>query len=196
MKRLISSILLSLALLSCSPRGIAQENYTPRDNWDYAANVLPNSLMEQVTQEVVPEDWVGDPRRFAVIKVQQRGQRSPIYLINPSLTRLDGCPPAGCPSDLSQLSPLCGEVVCQYFVYIEKNGQYREIFGSSIPKYLPPEYPFFRVSRELTNGLPCLEFAYLPERQDPEAVAVSRFCYEGQKYVAESEYFEPLPENR
>jgi hypothetical protein len=176
--------------------GSNELRYELRENWDYAAKVLPAPLIEKIAKEDVPSDWSGDPRRFAAIAILQKGQKTPLYLIEPSLLRLDGCPQRGCSAELlAQRSPFCGEIACLYFAYLEENGRFSKVFEEYIPQYLPPNYPFFRVSKQLYHGLPCLEFAFLPDRIDPEAVQVNTFCYNGWKYVGDRQYFEPLPEN-
>ncbi|NJK51325.1 hypothetical protein HC931_27390 [Candidatus Gracilibacteria bacterium] len=198
--KLSMAIICLFSLMACqsvtATLGSDELSYELRDDWNYAVKVVPAALMEKIAQNDVPSDWSGDPRRFAAIAILQKGQKTPLYLIEPSLLRLDGCPQRGCSAELlAQRSPFCGEIACLYFAYLEENGRFSKVFEEYIPKYLPPNYPFFRVSKQLNHGLPCLEFAFLPDRIDPEAVQVNTFCCNGWKYVGDRQYFEPFPEN-
>jgi hypothetical protein len=192
--------LLGFLLQSCQSIDIViaqsdgELNFEIHKNWDYAVKVTPPGMIEQVRKENIDSDWIGDPRRFPVLKIQNFAQKTPFYLISPTIE----CPERGC--DMSYNLPLCGgSGGCTYLGYIEKNGVYKKVFdklfwlqGSDNPN----------VSKQLKEGLPaCLELpGYdfearergLPQQKEDQRF-VSRYCYNGKNYVLNRLYLVPIP---
>lgn len=174
------------AIDTVTAQGEGELTFESRADWDYAARNTPPGMIQQVRQENISSDWIGDPKRFWVIKVQNLGLgQKPFYFIYPGI----GCPDTGC-NDYHQ--PLCGSGGCTYLAYIEENGQYRRVFNQLFQAEGSFE-EFFKVSRQLKDGLPaCIELAgydarsryegKLPQRGENQQF-VSRYCYDGNEYV-------------
>ncbi len=187
----IGIIFLSLILQSCQvidvviAQSSSELQFETKNDVKYAAEVLPDEIIEQITKEISGpnSNWIGDPRRFKVRKIQQLGQSQTFYYINPMLD----CPEWGC--DPSYHTPFCGMNGCNYYGYLEENGKYRQVFHQLFQlqgSYSP------RVSRQLKDGVPaCFELpGYdrnssekgLPELKEDQ-IFKSRYCYNGTKYV-------------
>lgn len=154
------------------------------DTWQYAAKVAPPGLIQQVVQENVKPDWLGDPGKMKVIKLKVKGQKNDFYLVN---TRVQyECPLNGC-SPLAD--PLCAPKGCAYLGYVRRGKSYVEVFNQYLRSTLPPEVTFLRVSNLLVSGLPCLGFT---EFSEPPAskLEIQKYCYDGNKYnfVASENY--------
>ncbi len=193
---------LFLSLQSCQIASIVtaqvegELNFEPRNDWDYAARVAPPRLIQQVRDENISPSWIGDPKRFQIIKVAALGQRSPLYFIFPAI----GCPETGCRDDLRPLCNVSG--ACTYLAYIEEGGKYRKVFDRLF--WTQGEGDFFQVSQQFKDGLPqCLEllgyddFAWrdgLPPHQETQQF-VSRYCYDTQKqeYILDRLYLVSAP---
>lgn len=96
LKRLISLIILLAIIqlaIACSQVAVAREAVAT-DNWQPAALAAPPGLMEQVVKENIRGEWLGDPGRMSILKLQEPGQQKPLYLINTRIIR--ECPPRGC----------------------------------------------------------------------------------------------------
>lgn len=190
-KRLILSIIfiaITQLVLACSQVAIASD-FMPVNNWQLAALAAPPGLMEQVVKENIRGEWLGDPGRMSIMKIQEPGQQKPLYLIDTHIIR--ECSPRGC--DPLQ-DPLCGTAGCAYFGYIQDGKSYRQVFNEYLKSLLPPDVPFMRVSKQLSCGLPCLEFAELPN-MNADSLEIERFCYNGNKYKERSKSKQPLPNN-
>ena len=158
-----------------------------QDNWDYAAKVAAQELIQQVRNENIDEYWIGDPRRFLMIKVNEMFQKYPLYLVIPAIK----CESDYCPRELHR--PLCGVAArCSYFVYIEENGKYRKVWGHLFQRQ--GDTPLFKVSKQMKDGVPaCLEMGgidaetWLKERPEigENEIFRSRYCYNGTEYVLE-----------
>lgn len=157
-------------------------SFEKRDDWDYAGKVAPIVLIQQVRDENISPNWIGDPKRFQVIKIAALGQRSPLYFIFPAI----GCPETGCRDDLRPLCNVSG--ACTYLAYIEEGDKYRKVFDRLF--WSQGEGDFFKVSRQLKDRLPqCLELlGYddfvlrdgLPPHREGQQF-VSRYCFDKQK---------------
>ena len=191
LKRLVPLIVL-LAItqlaIACTQVAVAREAVAT-DNWQPAALAAPPGLMEQVVKENIRGEWLGDPGRMSIIKLQEPGQQKLLYLINTRIIR--ECPPRGC--DPLQ-DPLCGSAGCAYFGYIQDGKSYRQVFNEYLKSSLPPDVPFMRVSKQLSSGLPCLEFAEMP-KMNADSLQIKRFCYNGNKYQENGKSIEPLLSN-
>ena len=145
--------------------------------WQYAAKAAPPGLMEQVLKENTNPDFSVDAGRMKILKISLPGQTTPLFVINSRV--LYECPPSGCSS---YADPLCGTAGCEYFVYLKEGKLYRRVFKNYLKDLLPPELPFLRVSEQLNQGLPCLEFT---ENMDliNLTIRTRRFCYDGQNFV-------------
>lgn len=189
LKRLVS-VLTLLAItqlaIACSQVAVASDAVAV-NNWQPAALAAPPGLMEQVVKENIRGEWLGDPGRMSIMKLQEPGQQKPLYLIDTHIIR--ECPPRGC--DPLQ-DPLCGSAGCAYFGYIQSGKSYRQVFNEYLKSLLPPDVPFLRVSKQLSSGLPCLEFAELP-KMNADSLQIKRFCYNGNKYTEKGKSKEPLP---
>lgn len=183
LKRLVSLIILlavTQLAIACSQVAVASD-FEAVDNWQPAALAAPPGLMEQVVRENIKGEWLGDPGRMSIVKIQEPGQQIPLYLINTRIQR--ECPPRGC--DPLQ-EPLCGSAGCAYFGYIQNGKSYRQVFSEYLKSSLPPEVPFLRVSKQLASGLPCLAFAELPNVMNADSLQIKHFCYNGNKYLEKS----------
>lgn len=158
-------------------------------NWQPAASAAPPGLMEQVVRENIKGEWLGDPGRMSIVKIQEPGQQKPFYTINSRIQY--ECPPRGC--DPLQ-DPLCGSAGCAYFGYIQDGKSYLQVFNEYLKSSLPPEVPFMRVSKQLSSGLPCLEFAELPN-VDAKLLQIKRFCYNGHQYEEKGKSKKLLPDD-
>ncbi|MBW4639390.1 MAG: hypothetical protein KME05_14345 [Gloeocapsa sp. UFS-A4-WI-NPMV-4B04] len=191
LKRLVS-VLILLAItqlaIACSQVAIAREAVAT-DNWQPAALAAPPGLMEQVVKENIRGEWLGDPGRMSIIKLQEPGQQKLLYLINTRIIR--ECPPRGC--DPLQ-DPLCGSAGCAYFGYVQSGKSYRQVFNEYLKSSLPPDVPFMRVSKQISSGLPCLEFAEMP-KMNADSLQIKRFCYNGNIYKEKGKSKEPLQNN-
>lgn len=156
-----------------------------KDNWQYAAKVAPSGLMQQVANENLKGDWLGDPNRMQVIKIQLPKQVSPLYLINSRVQYQ--CPPIGCDPSLD---PLCGSAGCAYFGYVQSKKSYHRVFAQYLKSSLPPGVNFLRVSNQLVKGFPCLEFREMP-KLTTNKIRVSQYCFNGQQYSLEHQFSEP-----
>ncbi len=164
-----------------------QLRFETKNEVKYAAEILPDEVIQQIKDENFEpnSNWIGDPRRFKVRKIQQLGQSKPLYYINPSIE----CPERGC--DMFYHTPMCGGTGgCTYLGYIEENGKYRKVFdklfwlqGSDSPQ----------VSLQISSeGVPaCFELpGYdwdsrekgLPSLSEGE-IFMSRYCYNGTEYT-------------
>ncbi len=177
---LISLILLLQLVTACNKKASAQNyNFTAKSNWQYAALSAPQGLMQQVVKENIrSSEWLGDPGRMQILKVQESNQQKPLYLIDSHIQHL--CPPRGCDPSLD---PLCGSAGCAYLGYIQDGKSYRQVFNEYLKSSLPPGVPFLRVSKQLESGFPCLEFTELPNVMDADSLQISRFCYNKNKYA-------------
>lgn len=185
--RLVASACLafSLVLLSNQVAIPQQSNFVNREDWQYAAKVAPSGLMEQVAKDNIKAAWLGDPNRMKVLEIQVPNQKSPLYLID-SRVQYE-CPPIGCDPTLD---PLCKSSGCAYLGYIHENKAYRRIFAQYFESSLTPDVDFLRVSKQLNQGLPCLEFRELPKPKTGR-VQVSQYCFDEQQYLLEQEFEEP-----
>lgn len=197
-------LLLSLPLISTfqlSARENDNSQYAaekPRSNlfqvveneaWQYAA-IAPPGLMQQVKKENLNPNALVDPGRMQILKIQLPGQAAPLFLINSRI--IYECPPTGCDA---YTEPLCGSAGCAYFAYRKEGNSYRRVFKEYLKDLLPPDLPFLRVSTQLSQGLPCLEFTELPDVVDGSKIRVSRFCSNGHKYVLTHQEYQSLPKN-
>ncbi len=180
LKRLVSLIILLAVTqfaITCSQVVIASD-FVAVNNWQPAALSAPPGLMEQVVRENIEGEWLGDPGRMQILKVQGTDQRKPLYLIDSKIQH--ECPPRGC--DPLQ-DPLCGSAGCAYLGYIEDGKSYRQVFNEYLKSSLPPGVPFLRVSKQLNSGFPCLEFTELTNVMDADSLQITRFCYKKNKYI-------------
>lgn len=169
-------LLLSIASSFYHTSVEAATRWIPIDTWQYAAKVAPPGLMQQVVQENVNPDWLGDPGKMQVIKPKVKGQKNDLYLIN---TRVQyECPLNGC-SPLAD--PLCGSKGCAYLGYVRRGKSYTEVFNQYLRSTLPPDVTFLQVSNSLVLGLPCLGFTQLSEPTGGK-LKIQKFCYDGNKY--------------
>ncbi|NJQ97790.1 MAG: hypothetical protein HC784_09480 [Hydrococcus sp. CSU_1_8] len=170
-----------------------------KDNWDYAAKVMPPELIKQVRQNFEAH-WIGDPKRFQAVKVQQFGQKSPLYFIDPYIP----CPESGCTSqELYDLyHPGCNvSGGCLKFAYVQQeNGTFRRVFEQLFYQQPTADDVFLKVSSQLDRGYPaCFEMAGFDDERRrqglPETgqhqVFVSRYCYNGQDYVFQQMFVVP-----
>lgn len=189
---LLNSFILLLQLLFGCNQAITAQNYNfiARNNWQYAALLAPPGLMQQVVKENIRStDWLGDPGHMKIMKIQEPGQQKPLYIIDSHIQHK--CPPKGCDPSLD---PLCGSAGCAHFGYIQDGKSYRQVFNEYLKSLLPPDVPFMRVSKQLSSGLPCLEFAELPNAM-ADSLQIKRFCYNGSKYTENGKSKEPLLSN-
>lgn len=180
LKRLYSlKILLVVTQLTiaCSQVAVASD-FVAVNNWQPAALSAPPGLMEQVVRENIEGEWLGDPGRMSIMKIQEPGQQKTLYIIDSHIQHL--CPPRGC--DPLQ-DPLCGSAGCAYLGYIQDGKSYRQVFNEYLKSSLPPGVPFLRVSKQLDSGFPCLEFASLTNVMDADSLQITRFCYNKNKYI-------------
>lgn len=187
---LLLSILLCLLQLTitCTQVALAQNyKFVARTDWNYAAKAAPPGLMEQVVKENIKGEWLGDPGRMRIMKIQEPGQQKPLYLIDSHIQHK--CPPRGCDPSLD---PLCGSAGCAHFGYIQDGKSYRQVFNEYLKSLLAPGVPFLRVSNQLSSGLPCLEFAVFHNISSADSLRINRFCYDGQKYVLRKKSEEAL----
>lgn len=179
LKHLVSLIILlafTQLAIACSQVAVASD-FMAVNNWQPAALAAPPGLMEQVVKENIKTEWLGDPGRMSIMKIQEPSQQKPLYLIDTHIIR--DCSPKGC--DPLQ-DPLCGSAGCAYFGYIHNGKTYRQVFNKYLKSLLPPDVPFLRVSKQLSSGLPCLAFAELPNVINADFLQIRRFCYNGEKY--------------
>lgn len=185
---LIILLVVTQLVIACSQVAVASD-FVAVQSWQPAALAAPPGLMEQVVKENIKGEWLGDPGRMSITKVQKPGQQIPLYLINSRILR--DCSPRGC--DPLQ-DPLCGTAGCAYFGYVQNGKTYRQVFNKYLKSSLPPNVPFMRVSKQLSSGLPCLEFAELPN-MNADSLEIKRFCYKGNKYGDNGKFKESLPSN-
>ncbi|MDV2994938.1 MAG: hypothetical protein N4J56_004592 [Chroococcidiopsis sp. SAG 2025] len=191
-------VVLAIASSGCAswleeavPDAIAiADDYRPASKWELAARAAPPDLMEQVVQENIDPSWIGDPNRMQVIKIAVAGQQHPVYVINPQVM-----PPKSIRTIDPSMSPLCGTAGCAYLGYIEEDGTYRRVFHQYLKDKLPPGTTFLKVGGGLTNGLPCLEFTEYPEPLNGTSLAVTRYCYNGRKYVPQDKKLRAILHN-
>lgn len=200
-KKFFSSIIFLLifpSLSSCHlitavvAQGEGELTFEAKNNWDYAAKVVPLDLIKKSREEDLEPSWIGDPRQFQAIRVKNLGQKSSLYFIEPAIY----CPEGGCPTqELFDLyHPACNKSGgCAYWVYVEENGRYRKVFDEQFWRQSTKD--FLKVSHQLYQGVPaCFELIGfdgdiwlkgLPEIADNQ-VFVSRYCYNGSQYVLQS----------
>lgn len=174
-----------LVLLSNQLAIPQQSNFVNRKIWQYAAEVAPSGLMAQVAKDNIKAAWLGDPNRMKVLEIQVANQKSPLYLID-SRVQYE-CPPIGCEPTLD---PLCSSSGCAYLGYIYENKAYRRVFSQHFRSSLKPDVDFLRVSKQLNQGLPCLEFRELPQLKTGR-VRVSQYCFDQQQYLLKQKFEEP-----
>ncbi|MEL4897404.1 hypothetical protein [Crocosphaera sp. Alani8] len=190
-----------LGLQSCQTidaviaQGSGELTFKTENQWEYAGEVAPIELSQQVKEENINDSWLGDPRRFSMIKVQYMGQKYPLYLVEPGIR----CERDRCPREIHR--PLCGVAArCSYFVYIEKDGEYRKVWGKLFQRQ--GDTPLFKVSRQMKDGVPaCLEMGGIdaetwlndrPQKGEDE-IFRSRYCFNGKEYVLTQ--LDRIPEN-
>lgn len=179
LKRISLVVSLLPLVIACNQVVTAQNySFTVRNNWQYAALSAPPGLMQQVVKENIRSNWLGDPGRMQILKIQESNQQKPLYLIDSHIQHK--CPPRGC--DPLQ-DPLCGSAGCAYLGYMQDGKSYRQVFNEYLKSSLPPEVPFLRVSKQLDSGFPCLEFTELTNAMDADSLQISRFCYKKNKYI-------------
>ena len=161
----------------------------------YAAEFLPDEAISQIKREIFDpnSEWIGDPRRFSVRKIQQMGQTQPLYYITPMIE----CPETGC--NMFYHLPLCGATGgCTYVGYIEEKGKYRQVFnklfwlqGKGTPRVSEPNFEGVPACFEI----PGYDFESrekgLPELSEQE-IFMSRYCYNGQEYILNKLYLVPI----
>lgn len=163
-----------------------QLTFEAKNNWNYAAKIAPTNFLEFFREKEIHSDWLGDPRRFQMMKINKVGQKYPMYLLDPSVD----CPETGCRRDHR---PFCGTGGCSYFIYIEEEqGKYRKVFEKLFRAEGALDN-FFKVSRQMKDGLPaCIElngidydtYSKKPTNRDVEReMFVSRYCYNGRQYL-------------
>ncbi len=177
LKRFVSLLIL-LAItqlaIACGQVAVASD-FQPVNNWQPAALAAPPGLMEQVVKENIKGEWLGDPGRMSIMKIQEPGQQNPLYLINSRIIR--DCSPRGC----DPLEILSVVVLVAPTLVISKMVNPIAKFLTNTKFLLPPDVPFMRVSKQLSSGLPCLAFAELPNTM-ADSLQIRRFCYKGNKY--------------
>lgn len=95
--------------------------------------------------------------------VEVKGQKAPVYLVDPNT------------------SDLCGSAGCLIIGYFYKNNRYIKIFDVYTDSTVePPSNPadFITVSKEMHQGLPCLDLQGLSIGKGKKA----RWCYNGKEY--------------
>ena len=183
---LIFSGFLTIALVLFSNQiAVTQIPQQFNGDWQYAAKVAPPGLMAQVAKDNIKAAWLGDPNRMKVLEIQVANQKSPLYLID-SRVQYE-CPPIGCEPTLD---PLCSSSGCAYLGYVQENKAYRRVFSQYFKSSLTPDVNFIRVSKQLNQGLPCLEFRELPKPKTGR-VQVSQYCFDEQQYLLERKFEEP-----
>lgn len=170
---LATALLSNQLALSQTPESLSFEI---RNDWQYAAKSAPQHLMKQVAEENVEDEWLGDPNRMKIAKVNLPQQKSALYLID---TRVQyECPPIGCDP---ALDPLCDRSGCTYLGYIQSGKSYRRVFSERLKSALTPEKNFLGVSQQLIEGMPCLEFHEQTESA-ADQLSVRHYCFNGEKY--------------
>jgi hypothetical protein len=176
-------------------QGEGELSFEVKDNWDYAAKVMPPELIEQIRRENINETWIGDPRRFQAIQVQQFGQKSPLYFVDPYIP----CPEKGCATQqlYDEYHPLCTTFGgCQKLVYLEQeNGTYRRVFQALFFQQASENEGFLKVSNQLYQGLPaCFSLVGFDDERRREGRTeegeffVTKYCYNGTDYVFQEMY--------
>jgi hypothetical protein len=179
LKRIILVLSLLPLVIACNQVVTAQNySFTVKNDWQHASKAAPPGLMQQVVKENIKSDWLGDPGRMQILKVQGTDQQKPLYLIDSKIQH--ECPPRGCDPSLD---PLCGSAGCAHFGYIQDGKLYHQVFSEYLKSSLPPGVPFLRVSKQLDSGFPCLEFTELTNVMDADSLQVTRFCYKKNKYT-------------
>ncbi len=183
---LVLGALLAFALVLFSNQiAVTQISQQFNKDWQYAAKVAPSGLMAQVAEDNIKDAWLGDPNRMKVLKIQVLNQKSPLYLIDSRVQYK--CPPIGCEPTLD---PLCSSSGCAYLGYVQEDKAYRRVLSQYFKSSLTPDIDFIRVSKQLNQGLPCLEFRELPKLKTGR-VQVSQYCFDEQQYLLERKFEEP-----
>lgn len=196
--KILSFILAIASLQACQTidtviaQSEGQLTFEVKDNWDYAAKVAPDELIQQVRDENIDDSWIGDPRRFSMIKVKNLAQKHPLYLVEPSVR----CESNYCPKEYHR--PLCGSGGCSYFIYLEENGQYRKVFAKLFRR--EGSEALFKISSQIKDGVPaCIElsgiddYTYYHNRppRGEDSIYRSRYCYNGREYILNKLYQVP-----
>ncbi len=168
------------------------------EDFDYAARVLPDALITQVREENVSDKWMGDPKRFSSYKHSPMGSQT-IYIISPNIHCPDeeACPTFSTTSPLYK--PTCGSGGCHYTIYVEEGrNKYRQVFAQLLNFQVKrgTQIPIFKIDNQYREGLPTcfelqgfdgeLKFAHQRLRALGDGDIISRYCYNGRRYVLDN----------
>ncbi|MGF1498406.1 MAG: hypothetical protein ACFB8W_16520, partial [Elainellaceae cyanobacterium] len=144
------------------PRTMAQ------GSWQFAKSA-PSDLMQQVLAENIGSPSLVDASQMRVLRVQQSGQPTPLYLID---TRTADS------SNSSGGNPLCGALGCAFLGYLPGDEGYQQVLGIYLNPNLPPDIPLFQLSEALHNELPILQVNQLEGHQIQQLT----LTFNGQEY--------------
>jgi hypothetical protein len=166
--RLFLVLLPILLLIFCScSTATAQGN----DQWIYLSQAKIPGLQKHLQQRYESDAAPLDTGRMRVLKIQQRGQSQPLYVID---TRVALEPKQ------RQLNPTCGASGCAIVAYISSHPTYQEVLSVYLDPIPPKKKALIEPTPKIQNGLPCLNFN---QRQVKTGqVEVVQWCYNGQRY--------------
>ncbi|MCU0551793.1 MAG: hypothetical protein MUC48_20830 [Leptolyngbya sp. Prado105] len=166
--RLLLALLPILLLIFCScSTATAQGN----DQWVYLAQAKLPGLQQQLQQRYESGAAPLDAGRMRVLKIQQRGQSQPLYVVD---TRVALEPKQ------RKLNPACGAAGCAIVAYISSQSIYQEVLSVYLDPIPPKRKALIEPTSKIQNGLPCLNFN---QRQIKTGqVEVLQWCYNGQSY--------------
>jgi hypothetical protein len=157
MKAAIASIpvILLILLLGVLHKGISGE----LAHWQVMSEGAPANLIRQIQQDNLKGNT--NVRAMKFWQISQPGQSKLLYLIDSRTAHQDS------------RQPLCGELGCAFFGYVEiQKNRYERVLSAYLNPRLPPNVALFEPLQRLQNGLPILKVHQLEQQQ------IRRYRYE------------------
>lgn len=156
----------------------SNNGYAIGQDWQPLAKA-PRELVQQLQKDVQQGRPSPDITKSEFLRVKQKGQVTPLYLIDTSSTIRS-----------QQRPSLCGRIGCLFAGYLQQNQgrkQYRQVTSGYLNQFLPAGTNKVEITNNLQNGLPCLKFNQLrPSRFDHELISTT-YCFDGYTYQEKKE---------
>lgn len=172
------------------------------NNWQDLGEIAPN-LVTEIRKIPLLDNWVGDPKKMQVLKIDNFGQKNSLYLVNTTVGYPNGIETVNDEMD-DYYRPLCnmaGE--CSFLIYKKTEKGYALVFNEQLAFTNRNSNTDFLFTNTLYQGYPqCFEaLGYDQVRRSQQQVPVgdgqlvSRYCYNGSEYQFERIYLKKVEKN-
>jgi hypothetical protein len=154
-------VILLILFLGVLHKGVSGE----LAHWQVMSEGAPANLIRQIQQDNLKGNT--DVNAMKYWKIVQPEQSKLLYLIDSRTV------------NTRSKQPLCGELGCAFFGYIEtRKNQYERVLSAYLNPRLPPNVALFEPLQSLQNGLPFLKVHQLEQQQ----IRRYRYGFNGRNY--------------